>query len=126
MLFEYNRLPTLATSAGESHHPSIRGDGMNAILKRLVGLLTVFALVVVPCASGLAQGLEQDEDIVGGKMAADALVARPLGLCATVIGGAIFLVSLPFSALGGNTQPAFDYLVADPFKFTFSRPLGEF
>jgi hypothetical protein len=43
-----------------------------------------------------------------------------------VIGGAIFLVSLPFSALGGNTQPAFDYLVADPFKFTFSRPLGEF
>ncbi|MFO7645895.1 MAG: hypothetical protein R6W95_16040 [Desulfosarcina sp.] len=99
---------------------------MNAVLKRLVGLLTVLALVVVPCASCLAQGLDQDEDIVAGKMAADALVVRPLGLCATVIGGAIFLVSLPFSALGGNTQPAFDYLVADPFKFTFSRPLGEF
>lgn len=99
---------------------------MNAVLKRLVGLLTVFVLVVAPCATALAQELEPDDDIVAGKMAADALVVRPLGLCATVIGGAIFLVSLPFSALGGNTQPAFDYLVADPFKFTFSRPLGEF
>jgi hypothetical protein len=49
-----------------------------------------------------------------------------LGLCATVIGGALFVVSVPFSLLGGNTGDAFDYLVKDPFKFTFTRPLGDF
>jgi hypothetical protein len=99
---------------------------MNGILKRVIVLLTAIALVAVPCMTCFAEGLEQDDDIIAGKMAGDALVARPLGLCATVIGGAIFVVSLPFSALGGNTKPAYDSLLVNPFKFTFSRPLGEF
>jgi hypothetical protein len=99
---------------------------MNGILKRGIVLLTVLALVVVPCMTCFAQGLEQDDEIIAGKMAGDALVVRPLGICATVIGGAIFVISLPFSALGGNTKPAYDYLVADPFNFTFNRPLGDF
>lgn len=99
---------------------------MNGILKRLIVLATAFALVACPCMTCFAQGLEQDEDVIAGKMAGDALIVRPLGLCATLIGGAVFIVSLPFSALGGNTKPAYDYLLADPFKFTFDRPLGEF
>lgn len=99
---------------------------MSEILKRVIILLTTLALVAVPCMTCFAQELEQDDDIIAGKMAGDALVVRPLGLVATVIGGAIFIVSLPFSALGGNTKPAYDYLVVDPFKFTFNRPLGEF
>ncbi len=99
---------------------------MNKILKRVIVLLTAFALVAVPCMTCFAQELEQDDDIIAGKMAADALIGRPLGLCATLIGGAVFVVSLPFSALGGNITPAFDYLLADPFRFTFSRPLGDF
>jgi hypothetical protein len=99
---------------------------MNGRLKMIVVLLTAAALVAVPCMTCFAQGLELDDDVIAGKMAGDALVARPLGLCTTVIGGALFLVSLPFSALGGNVGPAFDYLLADPFQFTFNRPLGEF
>jgi hypothetical protein len=99
---------------------------MNGIRKHMIVLLTVLALVAVPCTSCFAQDLQHDKDIIAGKMAGDALVARPLGLCATVIGGALFVVSLPFSALGGNTHSAFKYLLADPFKFTFDRPLGEF
>lgn len=99
---------------------------MNGIIKRSIVLLTVLALVTVPCTACFAQGLVEDDDIIAGKMAGDALVVRPLGLCATLIGGAIFVVSLPFSALGGNTEPAYDSLVVDPFTFTFSRPLGDF
>ena len=99
---------------------------MNGTLKRLIVLLTVLALVAVPCTTCFAQGLEADDDIIAGKMAGDALVVRPLGLCATVIGGALFIVSLPFSALGGNTGPAYESLVVDPFEFTFNRPLGDF
>jgi len=99
---------------------------MIRILRRAIVLLTVLALIAVPCTTCLAGELDQDSDIIGGKMAADGLIVRPLGLCATIIGGAVFVVSLPFSALGGNTKPAYDNLVADPFKFTFSRPLGDF
>ena len=99
---------------------------MNIILKRVVVLLTALTLVSVPCMTCFAQELELDDDVIAGKMTGDALVVRPLGLAGTVIGGAIFVLSLPFSALGGNTKPAFDYLLADPFTFTFSRPLGEF
>jgi hypothetical protein len=99
---------------------------MNGILKRTIVLLTAVALVAVPCMTCLAQGLEEDRDIISGKMTGDALVVRPLGLCATILGGAVFIVSLPFSALGGNAKPAYDYLLADPFMFTFNRPLGDF
>ena len=98
---------------------------MNGILKRLIVLLTAMALVAVPCMTCFAEGLEQDDDLIAGKMAAEVVV-RPLGLVATVLGGAIFIVTIPFSALGGNADAAYNYLLADPFKFTFSRPLGEF
>ena len=99
---------------------------MNGTMKRLTVLITAIALIAVPCTTAFAAGMQPDKEVVAGQMAGDALVARPLGLCATVIGGAIFVVSLPFSALGGNTKPAYDHLLADPFKFTFDRPLGEF
>ncbi len=99
---------------------------MNRILKGFMVLLTALTLVAVPCMTCFAQGLQEDDDIIAGKMAGDALVVRPLGICATVIGGALFIVSLPFSALGGNTESAYEYLVEDPFNFTFKRPLGDF
>ena len=36
------------------------------------------------------------------------------------------VISLPFSALGGNVKEAGSKLVVAPAKFTFQRPLGEF
>jgi hypothetical protein len=100
---------------------------MNGFLKQVMVLLTVLTLIAVPCTTCLAQQalLEQDDDVIAGKMAAEVVV-RPLGLAATVIGGAVFIVTSPFSLLGGNIKPAYDYLVADPFKFTFNRPLGDY
>ena len=59
-------------------------------------------------------------------MLMDGVVIRPLGLVATLLGGAIFIVTLPFSALGGNMGEAGQVLVVDPAKMTFQRPLGEF
>ena len=57
---------------------------------------------------------------------ADALIVRPLGICATILGVGLFVISLPFSALGGNVKEAGKKLVVAPAKFTFQRPLGEF
>ena len=59
-------------------------------------------------------------------MTVDLVVARPAGAVATVAGAAIFLVSWPFSALGGNTDEAWDSLVRNPAGYTFRRPLGDF
>lgn len=58
------------------------------------------------------------------EMTADALVARPFGLVLTTLGTAAFVVSLPFSALGGNVKGAAEQLVIGPGKNTFVRCLG--
>ena len=57
-------------------------------------------------------------------MAADGLVARPLGIAATVVGAGIYIVTLPFSLLGGNADEAARILVRDPAWYTFQRCLG--
>ena len=57
-------------------------------------------------------------------MAGDILVARPFGVVLTLAGTALFVVSLPFSALGGNVKQAADTLVVGPAKETFVRCLG--
>lgn len=59
-------------------------------------------------------------------MTMDLVLARPGGFLATLAGTAVFVVSLPFSALGGNTHEAWDSLVVTPAVYTFKRPLGNF
>ena len=54
----------------------------------------------------------------------DILVARPLGIVVTAVGAALFVVSLPFSALGGNVGKAAQMLVVRPARETFVRCLG--
>lgn len=62
----------------------------------------------------------------GAAMVGDTVLVRPLGIVATVVGAAVFVVSLPFSLLGGNVKEAGHDLVAAPATFTFKRPLGDF
>ncbi|WP_341708126.1 multidrug transporter [Halopseudomonas sp.] len=57
-------------------------------------------------------------------MIGDLVIARPLLLGATVLGAGAFLVSLPFSALGGNVPEAGRELVLRPAEETFVRCLG--
>ncbi len=67
---------------------------------------------------------ESDRDPSALRMTGDLVVARPFMLGATLIGGAVFIVSLPFTALGGNTGQAADTLFIEPAKNTFFRCLG--
>jgi len=57
-------------------------------------------------------------------MTGDAFFVRPVMLVTTVIGTVIFIVSSPFSALGGNIGESFEQLVEKPFETTFVRCLG--
>ncbi len=61
----------------------------------------------------------------GGYMLLDTFLLRPLMLVGTVAGTATFLVTLPFSALGGNVSESAETLVLEPAIYTFRRPLGD-
>jgi hypothetical protein len=91
----------------------------------VVTLILVFATVSLATHS-FAQATVGESEITTEEMVVDALVVRPLGLVATILGCGLFIISSPFSFLGGNIGEAGSKLVADPAKFTFVRPLGEF
>jgi hypothetical protein len=95
----------------------------STVRKLAVTLVASAAVVTAPVA--LADGYV-DERPDAAIMFADGVVVRPLGLVATVAGCATWLVTLPFSALGGNVGEATQKLVVQPAAFTFRRPLGEF
>ena len=65
-----------------------------------------------------------DEDPNAFAMTGDLLVARPIGLVMTLVGGAAFLVSLPLTALAGSVGESAEMLVVGPAKTTFMRCLG--
>lgn len=90
-------------------------------MKQLGGLLLTAALIgllAVP-AHGAVEG-----EPSAAAMAADVIVARPVGIVITTVGVAAFIVSLPFSALGGNVDQAAEKLVLGPARETFVRCLG--
>ena len=94
--------------------------------KSLVSLFAAVLLFTWAASPALANEKQYvtGEDRNAVSMMFDLVVLRPLGLAATVVGTAFFIVSLPFSALGGNTGEAANKLVVAPAKYTFSRPLG--
>ena len=60
-----------------------------------------------------------------GMMLLDAFLLRPLGLAATALGTAAFVVTLPFSLPTRSADDAAKALVVKPAKYTFARPLGQ-
>jgi hypothetical protein len=100
---------------------------MGKYLKQCIALVVVVSLVsIVASPSAFAQSPSQEDELKAGKMVVDVLVVRPLGLVAMAAGTAVFVVALPFSALGRNVKASAKKLVVEPAKFTFARPLGEF
>jgi hypothetical protein len=99
---------------------------MNRRLRPLVGLVLAGLLVWPMPAQSASDNASTTPPIDPAAMTMDLVLARPGGLVATVAGAAIFVVSLPFSALGGNVDEAFASLVATPATYTFRRPLGDF
>lgn len=59
-------------------------------------------------------------------MVVDALVMRPLGLAATVLGSALAVVALPFTLPSGSVEASARELILRPAEYTFKRPLGDF
>lgn len=82
------------------------------------------AALVVSGLSAPAAFAGPEDEPSGGEMMMDAVVARPIGIATTAVGVAAFIVTLPFSAMGGNVDKAASKLVVDPARETFVRCLG--
>ena len=100
---------------------------MYRIAKKSLVILIIALVLIAPFAStALAEEYFEKEDPSGGMMIYDFCVVRPVGIVATAVGGAFYIITLPFSALGDNTDEAAQALVKDPAAYTFKRPLGDF
>lgn len=87
----------------------------------LLAACILYATTISPvfAASGAA---EPRPGII--EMTFDGLIARPVLFLVTVLGASVFVVTLPFSAAGGNVEEAKERLVMDQYRNTFQRCLG--
>lgn len=86
-------------------------------------LVTVLAVCALAFSSlGHAQAIDEQPSALA--MTGDALFARPALFAITLVGGAVYVVSLPFSLLGGNAEEAGETLFLGPARATFQRCLG--
>lgn len=88
----------------------------------VLGVVLGTMLLSLPAAAETRQRLEAQPS--GGAMMVDAVVVRPLMAAAMLGGTALFIVSMPFSAMGGNMEGAAETLVMTPARATFARCLG--
>ena len=95
--------------------------------KRFLVVAIISSFLLLPLgATAIGQNSHDPGTVSSGYMTADIVAARPVGLASTILGTATFIVSSPFSALGGNFEHSFTELVKRPFLYTFKRPLGIF
>ena len=100
---------------------------MYMIFKKSIVLFTLAAFLIIPLGSEvLAQEQIRKEAPDAGAMVADFVILRPVGIVGLITGFTVFVLSSPFSALGGNIGTAWGQMVAAPAKYTFARPLGDF
>ncbi|HEX4938552.1 MAG TPA: hypothetical protein VFX11_07750 [Candidatus Kapabacteria bacterium] len=97
---------------------------MRSLKQNLKSATLALAMAAFAGAPALSNAEIVTERPTGLEMTANAVLVRPLTLVATVVGTVVYVVSLPFSALGGNAGEAGQTLVVTPFKATFVRCLG--
>jgi len=90
----------------------------------------LFKTITIAClffalSAGNVSGVLPEERPGAFAMVIDVPI-RILSLGLAMVGTAFFIVALPFALSSGSTGDAWDALVAEPFQFTFTRPLGKF
>jgi hypothetical protein len=93
------------------------------------------ALTLVACLIGMTSlgwaeetSYETEEmaaDVSAEDILVDTLLLRPIGIVATLVGVAAFIVALPFSLPTRSTDKVAQKLVVAPAQYTFVRPLGQ-
>ena len=85
------------------------------------GLLLSASVLAADASYGYQENVENPGIFA---MVGDLVIARPMLAAVTAVGAAAFVVSLPFTAVAGNTREAGQELVVRPGRETFMRCLG--
>lgn len=89
---------------------------MNVSLKKIV-LATLLSVATITPSFAAIEVDETNGANYGpgyGTMAADTLVGKPLGALAVAGGAALWLASLPFTTISGDTEYAKQKLITEP------------
>lgn len=89
--------------------------------RKLILIVCVLALLWAGVPRSLAASSSPDP----GAVAADAIIVRPFCFLATLVGGAVFVISLPVAVPTKSVHRAADSLVGKPWRSTVKRPLGD-
>lgn len=87
-------------------------------------LALALATTSMPAMAGNGNPYHDEETPEAYAMVADAVIARPMLLAATVIGTGVFVLTLPFTLASGSVGKAGKALVVQPGEATFVRCLG--
>lgn len=83
-------------------------------------------LFMLFCQTAAASGRTPVSGDRGTDMLVDAVVVRPLGVVATLIGTTLTVVTLPFTIPSGSVESTVQEWIVRPADYTFRRPLGDF
>jgi len=87
---------------------------------------SLIAFCLVAGLLSFGQPVFADGEPSGLAVASDVVVGRPLCFLATILGSALFVISLPVAAISHSVDKAAHALVGKPAYATFTRPLGDF
>ena len=90
-------------------------------MKKPVYLIMLFLIVSLLIGSLSTVGWAQNDPLKDRQNLMDAVVARPLGVAAGIVGTGFFILSLPFTLPTKSTGKAAEMFITDPFKFSFER-----
>jgi hypothetical protein len=91
---------------------------------KIMVMLCVLGLILIGTPRSFASNGEPTAN--PGSIVADALLVRPACLIATIVGGALFIITLPVAVPSKSVHRVAKSLVAKPADATFKRPLGDF
>ena len=121
-----------------------------SVRRLIVALLLVGLLLPAPCLGdepGDTATIEEPEEApapaddsgvdwdevgrrvgYGAAVGLDVVIVRPIYVCATIIGAALFVPVFIMSAAGGSEarNEAYDLFIEVPSQGIYSRPLGQF
>ncbi len=97
---------------------------MNMLGSRITQTMMILASVFMLAMPLQSQAEDIYETPSAAAMILDGLIVRPITFVATVAGTLVWVVTLPFSLLGGNAGDVAETMIITPAKATFIRCLG--
>lgn len=99
-------------------------------MRRIFMMFLAVAMISIACGPAFVEGAGRSFPVQKNgandiPVIIDVLVLRPVGLAACVVGLAAAVIAMPFAIPSNSTDKVYQALIAEPFYYTFKRPLGK-